>query len=77
MAELTDILAWGPADIAALPYEQARAALDVVVTALEDGDIPLEELMHLWEVGERLASACEALLTRAQERLDAATAPEA
>ena len=75
MAELTDILAWTPEDVAALRYEQAREALDVIVAALEDAEIPLEELMHLWEVGERLASACEVLLTRAQERLGAA--PEA
>lgn len=76
MAELAEIVAWSTDDIAALRYEQARAALDVVVTALEDAEVPLEQLMALWEVGERLANACEALLTRAQERLDAATAAE-
>lgn len=72
MPELADILAWTPEELAALRYEQAREALDIVVAGLEDAEIPLEELMHLWEVGERLATACETLLTRARERLEAA-----
>ena len=75
MTELSTITAWTPDDIAALRYEAAREALDVVVAALEDAEVPLEDLMILWEVGERLATACEALLTRAKERLDAAAAP--
>lgn len=73
MADAVDIVTWTDADIAALRYEQAKEALEVVVAALEDAEVPLEDLMRLWEVGERLASACEALLTRAQERLDAAS----
>lgn len=76
MAELTDITAWTAADIAALRYEQARDALDVVVNALEDSEVPLEDLMRLWEIGEQLAAACEAQLTRAKERLDAAAPKE-
>lgn len=73
MAELSEIVLWSADDVAALRYEQAREALDVVVGALEDADVPLEDLMKLWEIGERLAVACEAQLTRAQERLDSAT----
>jgi exodeoxyribonuclease VII small subunit len=77
MAELSDIMAWSPDEVSGLRYEQAREALDVVVTALEDAEVPLEDLMKLWEVGERLANACESLLSRAKERLDAtATATE-
>jgi exodeoxyribonuclease VII small subunit len=74
MAELNEIVAWTAADIAALRYEQARESLDAVVTALEDADVPLEDLMKLWEVGERLAAACEAHLTRAKERLGSSDA---
>lgn len=72
MAELETILAWTPEEVLALRYEQARDALDAVVAALEDAEVPLEDLMQLWETGERLATACEALLTKAKERLDAA-----
>ena len=77
MTEISDILAWTEADIAAMRYEQLRDALDVVVNALEDADIPLEELMRLWEVGEQLATACETQLTRARERIQPAEADEA
>lgn len=74
MTELTDITAWTADSIKALRYEEARDALDVVVAALEDSDVALEDLMKLWEIGEQLAAVCEAHLTRAQERLDAAGA---
>jgi len=33
--------------------------------------MPLEELMKLWEIGEKLAAECEAQLTRARERIEA------
>ena len=74
MADINDIVKWTAKDIAALRYEQLREALDEVVTALEDGDIPLEELMKLWEVGEKLAAECEAQLTRARERIETQSA---
>ena len=69
MADIADIVKYTDKDIEGLRYEQLRDALDEVVTALEGADIPLEELMKLWEVGEKLASACEAQLTRARERI--------
>lgn len=76
MTELNEILGWDADQLAALRYEQARDALDVVVAALEDAEVPLEDLMRLWEVGEQLANACEAHLTRARERLEAANPTE-
>lgn len=72
MAELNDIMSWSVQQVAELRYEQARDALGVVVAALEDAEVPLEELMKLWETGELLAAACEAQLTRAKERIDSA-----
>ena len=73
MAEITDIVTWTEQQIATLRYEELRDALDTVVAALEDADIPLEELMKLWEIGEKLAAECEAQLTRARERIEAPT----
>lgn len=70
MADIADIVQWTAKDIAELRYEQLRDALDDVVTALEDADMPLEELMKLWEIGEKLAAECEAQLTRARERIE-------
>ena len=71
MPDIADIVKWTTKDIAAMRYEQLRDALDEVVTALEDAEMPLEELMKLWEIGEKLAAECEAQLTRARERLEA------
>lgn len=70
MTDITDIVKWTDQDIAGLRYEQLRDALDEVVTALEDAEMPLEELMKLWETGEKLAAECEAQLTRARERIE-------
>lgn len=70
MADIADIVKWTAQDITALRYEELRDALDEVVTALEDADMPLEELMKLWEIGEKLAAECEAQLTRARERIE-------
>ena len=70
MTELTDITAWKAKDIAALRYEQARDALDVVVTALEDSDVALEDLMKLWEIGNAITKVCEAHLAVAAEKLN-------
>jgi exodeoxyribonuclease VII small subunit len=57
-----------------MSYEQARDELVTVVTTLEQGNIPLEQSIALWERGEALASRCEQWLTDARERLDQAKA---
>lgn len=69
MADIADIVKYTDKDIEGLRYEELRDALDEVVAALEGADISLEELMKLWEIGEKLAAACEAQLTRARERI--------
>lgn len=53
-------------------YEEARAALAEIVTALEAGDTTLEEALALWEKGEEYAIICQTWLAGAQRRLDAA-----
>ncbi len=60
------------ADVAELSYEQARDELVAVVGKLEQGGVPLEESIGLWERGEALAARCEEWLEGARERLDAA-----
>ena len=54
-----------------LSYEAAKSALDEVVAALEDKDIPLDDMVKLWEQGEKLAAICEAKLAGAKSRLEA------
>lgn len=61
-----------PPDIAALSYEQARDELVNVVSSLEQGNIPLDESIALWERGEALAIRCEQWLTDARARLEKA-----
>lgn len=58
-----------------LTYEQARAELEEVVRSLDDPELPLEEMMALWERGELLATLCEQRLEGARARFDAATRP--
>lgn len=58
--------------VAELTYEQARDELVAVVGKLEQGGVPLEESIGLWERGEALAARCEEWLEGARERLNAA-----
>lgn len=60
------------ADVEQLSYEEARDELVRVVGELEQGSLPLEASLALWERGEALANRCEAWLTGARERLEAA-----
>ncbi|MDU0348645.1 exodeoxyribonuclease VII small subunit [Actinomyces sp. MRS3W] len=59
------------ADVASLPYEQAREQLVGVVQRLEAGQVPLEEALALWERGEALAARCQSWLDAARARLAA------
>jgi exodeoxyribonuclease VII small subunit len=54
-----------------LTYEAAKSQLDEVVALLEDKDILLDDMVKLWEQGEKLAGICEAKLAGAKSRLDA------
>ena len=69
----------GPLEgIDAFSYEEARSRLVEIVVRLEQGSIPLEESLRLWEIGEQLARRCQDWLDGARERLAAARgAPEA
>ncbi len=61
-----------PEDLASLSYEQARAALDTVVSELESSTVNLEMSLALWERGTALADICQAHLDGARERIEAA-----
>lgn len=60
------------AKVADLSYEDARSRLVETVTRLEQGNLPLEEALSMWELGEALARRCEAWLDGARLRLRAA-----
>lgn len=54
-----------------LSYEAAKSQLDEVVALLENKDIALDDMVKLWEQGEKLAAICEAKLAGAKSRLEA------
>ena len=56
-----------------LPYEQAFAELQTIVTALEAEDHPLEQSIALFERGQKLAQHCASLLDNAELRVQQLT----
>lgn len=63
-----------PAEPEALDYEAALAELDRVLVRLEDGQVPLEEAMALYERGVRLVRRCSGLLDGVERRVTELTA---
>ncbi len=61
------------ATLAALPFEKALAELEDIVRRLERGDVPLEDSIAIYERGEALKKHCEALLKKAEARIEKIT----
>jgi len=53
-----------------LPYEEAFAELEKMVTALQDGRLPLEKALSYYEEGMKLAQHCQDLLQKAELRVE-------
>ena len=53
-----------------LPFEKALEELEGIVRKLERGDVPLEESILIYERGEALKKYCEALLKKAEARIE-------
>lgn len=53
-----------------LPFEQALAELEQIVSRLERGDVPLDESIAFFERGEQLKKHCDALLKKAEARIE-------
>ena len=51
-----------------LTYEQAYKRLEEIVEKLENGSVPLEESMKLFEEGTKLANFCNTKLNAAEQR---------
>jgi exodeoxyribonuclease VII small subunit len=52
-----------------LSYEEAYEKLEVAVSALQDGQMPLEQALHYYEEGMKLAHYCHELLQNAELRV--------
>lgn len=62
-----------PVDVKALSFERAIEELESIVKRLEDGKVPLEESVAIYERGEALKRRCEELLRQAEARVDKIT----
>ncbi len=53
-----------------LSYEDAIAQLESIIEALEDGDIPLQDLVVKFEEGSKLLKICQAQLKEAEAKIE-------
>ena len=60
-------------DVVRLPFERAIEELETIVKRLEEGKVPLEELVAIYERGELLKRRCEELLRLAEARVEKIT----
>jgi exodeoxyribonuclease VII small subunit len=67
MAETTQM------DVKKLSFERAIDELETIVKRLEEGKVPLEESVAIYERGEALKRRCEELLRQAEARVDKIT----
>lgn len=52
-----------------LPFEKALARLEEIVQRLEEGDLPLQEALALYEQGVALSRRCQDILDEAELRV--------
>ena len=60
-------------DVTRLSFERAIEELETIVKRLEDGKVPLEESVAIYERGEVLKIRCEELLRAAEARVEKIT----
>jgi exodeoxyribonuclease VII small subunit len=61
------------ADVGQLSFERAIEELESIVKRLEDGRVPLDESVAIYERGEALKRRCEDLLRQAEARVQKIT----
>ena len=52
-----------------MTYEQAVGRLEEIVTELQNGSLPLEESLKLYEEGAKLSEFCQKILKEARQRI--------
>lgn len=60
-------------DVRKMPFERAIEELESIIKRLEEGKVPLEESVTIYERGEALKQRCEELLRQAEARVDKIT----
>jgi exodeoxyribonuclease VII small subunit len=61
------------ADVKTMPFERAIEELESIIKRLEEGKVPLEESVEIYERGEALKQRCEELLKAAEARVEKIT----
>lgn len=61
------------ADVNKMAFEQAIEELETIIKRLEEGKVPLEESVKIYERGEALKRRCEELLKAAEARVEKIT----
>lgn len=56
-----------------MTFEQSMERLEQIVQAMEQGNVPLEESMALFQEGTSLAAQCEKLLEAARQQIQKVT----
>lgn len=54
-------------------FEKSLDELEQIVRSLEEGDMPLEESLELFERGVKLARECRDRLAKAEKRIEVLT----
>ncbi len=60
-------------DVQELSFERAIEELESIVKRLEEGKVPLEESVAIYERGEMLKRRCDELLRQAEARVEKIT----
>ncbi len=60
-------------DVKQMTFERAIEELESIVKRLEEGKVPLEESVSIYERGEALKQRCEDLLRQAEARVEKIT----
>ncbi len=58
-------------------FEAAMEALEQIVSYMENGELPLEDLIGRYEEGIALVKACHEKLAEAEQKIEVLTRPKA
>lgn len=60
----------GTVDVKAMSFEEALKELEGIVGRLEQGSVPLEESIAIYERGDALRNHCDGLLKAAEAKVE-------
>jgi exodeoxyribonuclease VII small subunit len=56
--------------MATIKFEDTLARLEIIATELENGDLPLDESLKIFEEGIRLSKTCLKMLDEAERKVE-------